>query len=251
MVKSSNGSIILNWWIKTHDGWIAGVEFLQETSQDKAQSSTAFHKKNINDFHIELGHPSKIITHATTEAIGVQVIGIFKPCENFASEKSQKSGVGKKAVTHSIILGEMLFFNISFPSTHNFRGKKHCLLVMKDSSNFSWSFFLEGKLDLACVMLGLVKNLKNKCNMQVQYLCCGNMGKNVAIEKGSKLEGLGMDLQCTTLGIPQQNWCIEWTFATLFNQVPTWKIQCYSVKDLWAEAANTTMLLKKQFFNFE
>ena len=48
-------------------------------------------------------------------------------------------------------------------------------------------FFLEEKLDLAGIMLGLVKNLK-KCDMQVQYLCCDNTGKNVAFEKAYKQE---------------------------------------------------------------
>ena len=33
------------------------------------------HKKNINNVHVELGHPSETITHATAKALGIQVTG--------------------------------------------------------------------------------------------------------------------------------------------------------------------------------
>ena len=67
MVKTSDGKIILDCQIKTHEGWVVGVEFLQEISQERAQSATALHKKNTNDLHVELGHPSKTITCATAK----------------------------------------------------------------------------------------------------------------------------------------------------------------------------------------
>ena len=46
-----------------------------------------------------------------------------------------------------------------------FGDKKHWLLVMEDSSNYVWRFFLKEKSDLAGIMLGLIKNLINKYNM--------------------------------------------------------------------------------------
>ena len=52
-----------NRWIKTHYNWVAIVKFLQEVSDKRAQSATAPHKKNINNLHVELGHPSESITH--------------------------------------------------------------------------------------------------------------------------------------------------------------------------------------------
>ena len=76
---------------------------------------------------------------------------------------------------------------------------------MEDISNYVWSFFLKEKSDLAGVMLGLMKNLKNKYDMQVQYLCCDNTGENVAFKKACKQEGLGVGFECTAPGTPQQN----------------------------------------------
>ena len=67
--------------IKTHDGWVAGVEFLRETGDKRVQSATAPCNKNISNLHVKLNHPSKTITHATAKTMGIQVIGTFKPCE--------------------------------------------------------------------------------------------------------------------------------------------------------------------------
>ena len=71
VVKSSKGHIILDCQIKTHDGWVALVKFLHETGEERVQSATAPCKKNINDLHIELGHPSELIIHATVKDMGI------------------------------------------------------------------------------------------------------------------------------------------------------------------------------------
>ena len=51
-----DGDIILDCQVKTCDGWVAGVKFLQETGDERAQSVTAPCKKNINN--VELSHQS-------------------------------------------------------------------------------------------------------------------------------------------------------------------------------------------------
>ena len=51
---------------------------------------------------------------------------------------------------------------------------------MDDSSDYIWSFYLREKSDLVDIISGLVKNLKNKYNLQVHYLCYDNAGENVA-----------------------------------------------------------------------
>ena len=151
VVESSKGVIISDFWIKTHGGWVAGVKFLHETNQEKAQSTTSLHKKNINDLHIELGNPSKVITNATTKLMGIQVTNTFKLFEDCALGKANKSRVCKKAVACSKILEERLFFVISSPSTSTFGGKKHWLLVIEDSTDYVWSYFSKEKMYLASV----------------------------------------------------------------------------------------------------
>ena len=110
----------------------------------------------------------KFITHATAEAVGIKATNTFKPCEDCTLGNAKKRGVSKKAADELKIWGERLFFDVSSPSTPTFGGKKHWLLVMEESSNYAWSFFLKEKSNLEDVMLGLIKNLKNKNNIQVQ-----------------------------------------------------------------------------------
>ena len=63
-------------------------------------------------------------------------------------------------------------------------------------------------------MVGLIKNLKHKYNLQVQYLCCNNASENHAFGQTCKQEGLGVDFKFV-----EQNGRVEWKFATLFNWV--------------------------------
>ncbi len=69
-----------NCCIKTHNGWVAGVEKVsikqdvgasmsEKVCKDKTNVSPSTDKyiciKNVNDLHRELGHPSKENTNAT------------------------------------------------------------------------------------------------------------------------------------------------------------------------------------------
>ena len=90
LVSSMSGDIILDCQIKTHDGWVARIEFIQETQDKRAQSVMAPCNKNINDLHVELRHPSKTISHATAKALNIQVTGTFKPCEDFNLGKAKQ-----------------------------------------------------------------------------------------------------------------------------------------------------------------
>ena len=60
MVESTDGDIILDCQIKTHNGWVVGVKFLQETSEKRAQSATTPHKKiSVTSMLNLVIHPSQ------------------------------------------------------------------------------------------------------------------------------------------------------------------------------------------------
>ena len=113
VVKSIKGNIILDCQIKTWDDCIARIEFLQETVEEWAQSGTVSCKKNINDLHIEIGHPSESISHAITKDMGIQVMGTFKLCEDCALGMAKHQGVSKQALAWSKFLKEKLLFNLN------------------------------------------------------------------------------------------------------------------------------------------
>ena len=89
VVNSSNDNIILDCQIKTRNGWVARVKFLCKANNEITVSATALLKKNVNDLHVELGHPSKTITHSNAKAIGIQVTGTFKLCEDCTLGKAK------------------------------------------------------------------------------------------------------------------------------------------------------------------
>ena len=103
MVMSTDGNIILDCQIKTYDGWVTRVKFIWEISDDRAQSATAPCKKNINNLHVELCHPSISIIPATTKAMGIQVIGNFKQHEDCALGKAKQQAVSKMPTAWSKI----------------------------------------------------------------------------------------------------------------------------------------------------
>ena len=115
--------------------------------------------------------------------MGIQVTVTFKLCEYCTLGKAKQQGVSIKAAAWSTFLGERLFFDTSTPLTPTFGSKNHWLLVMDDSSNYIWSFFLKEKSFLVDIMISLIKNLKNDNNLQAQYLYCDNAGENVAFKK--------------------------------------------------------------------
>ena len=137
---------------------------------EKAVTATAFIKRDINDLHVALGHPSEAITRSTAKNFNIQVTGTFEPCEDCTLGKAKQRAMSKKAVPRSQILGEWLFFDISSSSTPTFDGKRHWLLVIDGRSDYCWSFFLSEKSDLTQKMIGLTKDLKIKYDIQVQRL---------------------------------------------------------------------------------
>ena len=66
IVSTPKGNIIFDHQINTHDRWVTGVDFFCEADNERAVSATALPKKNVNNLHVELGHPSEAITQSTT-----------------------------------------------------------------------------------------------------------------------------------------------------------------------------------------
>ena len=98
--------------------------------------------------------------------------------------------------------------------------------------------------------MGLIKNLKNKHNLEVQFLHCDNAGEYIAFEEAHKRKG-GSDSKYTAPGMPQQNGCVKRKLTTLFNQVcallNSSKFHAYLQNGLRAKAVNTTMLFENKY----
>ena len=98
MVNILISDIILDPQTKTCNGWVTAVDFLWDYNHERAVSATALPKKNINDLHIELGHPAETITHSTAKAwypSHQDVQTMWRLCLG----KSQATGSQKKGCT--------------------------------------------------------------------------------------------------------------------------------------------------------
>ena len=65
--------------------------------------------------------------------------------------------------------------------------------------------FFKEKSVLKDLVMGLIKFLKTKYDIQVQYLCCDNVGENIDIKQFCNQEGMGMEVEYTTTGASQQS----------------------------------------------
>ena len=68
---------------------------------------------------------------------------MFKSCQDGAQGKAKIVRVSKTAVSYSTIKEGMLFLDISSPPTANMGGKKTWLLVVEDSTDYVWKYFLK------------------------------------------------------------------------------------------------------------
>jgi transposase InsO family protein len=138
--------------------------------------------------------------------------------EKFKAKANQKN-VSKVPKERAEKAGERLSIDMCSPKTKGIGGKQHWLLVVDDCTDFEWSFFLKKKSDLKDEIFTLIRELKEKHGIQVKYIRGDNSGKNRALEKLCKQEGLGITFEYTAPGNPQQNGRVERKFATVYGRV--------------------------------
>ena len=72
--------------------------------------------------------------------------------------------------------------DISLPTVTSLGGKHHWLLAVYDKSDYTWSFFLKEKSYFMITVIGLIKDLKAKHGIEMEWICCNNAGENKAFE---------------------------------------------------------------------
>ena len=101
--------------------------------------------------------------------------------------------------------------------------------------------FLKEKPDFKNVMMGLIKYLTTKSDIQVCHLHCDNARGNVDFKCACKQEGIGMEFEYTPPGTTKQNGQIKGKFATLINWVCVMfnckKVSSFLRNGLWVKAA--------------
>ncbi len=116
-------------------------------------------------------------------------------------------------------------------------------MAMDDATDYCWTMLLKTKDELPMRMVDLIKELKDKNQVQVKKIRCDNAGENTSFEKLAKAERLGLQFEYTARKTPQQNGRVERKFATLYGRVRSMLNGSKLPKDirdkLWAECAAT------------
>ena len=237
--------IVLDRRYKTKHGWVSGVEMLPivETA-NMAHTLTKQKPVSIVLYHEQVGHPNMVVTRSTATSRGVKLVGTMQTCKSCAIAKAHQKNVPKVTTTATATKpGWRLALDISSPTTKSIGGSKHWLLVHDDCTAASFSFLLKTKDQLQAVMIPWLKTLEAAFSLHVTYIRCDNAGENLAFEKASKREGMGLKFEYTAPGTPQQNGRAERKFQTLYGRVRAMLIGSGIQQPLrnsfWAEAVNT------------
>ena len=112
LTYADGDKIVFDRRMTTNDGWIAGVEILPMVAEHAnvatAKTEQKLKRKDVNELHAELGHPSEDVTRATGAARGMKVVGTFAPCENCALSKAKQTKVSKIPAERSQTRGKRL-----------------------------------------------------------------------------------------------------------------------------------------------
>ena len=97
-------------------------------------------------------------------------------------------------------------------------GKRHWLIVVDELSDCSHSFFLKRKNDQIEIIPVWIKELKAKYGIAIKYVRLDNSGENTSLQKECDKQNLGIVLEFTAPGTPQQNSVVERKISPLMGR---------------------------------
>ena len=139
--------------------------------------------------------------------------------------------------------GERLAIDISSVNTPSLGGTKFWVLITDENMKMKWSFFLKRKNEIQAQVMPFMKELFST-GFKVKFVCMDNACENEILQTMIKNKYLGIKIERTTPGTPQQNGVIERAFATLWVRVRSMlnavKLDARIRTKLWAEYARTS-----------
>ena len=125
--------------------------------------------------------------------------------------------------------------------------KRHWLIVVDEFSDCSHSFFLKRKSDQIEMIPIWIKELKAKYRIDIKYVMLDNSGENKSLQKECDKQNLGIILDFTAPGTPQQNLVVERKIPTLMGRSRAMMLTAgFSQQDkrkIWCEVISTATKL--------
>ena len=126
-------------------------------------------------------------------------------------------------------------------------GNRHWLIVVDEFSDCTPSFFLKRKSDQIQTILIWIKALSKKYNIEIKRIRFDNSGENRSLQKECDKANLGIIIEFTAPGTPQQNSLAERRVPTLMGRARAMLIQAEIESkykgEFWCEVISTATKL--------
>nr|GFA61887.1 Gag-Pol polyprotein [Tanacetum cinerariifolium] len=118
-------------------------------------------------------------------------------------------------------------------------GKKYILVIVDDSSRFTWVKFLRSKDETSMFIIKFLKMIQVRLNVPVQHIRTDNGTEFVNQTLRDYYEEVGISHETSVARSPQQNGVVERRNRTLIEAASTMLIYAQAPLFLWAEAMAT------------
>ena len=126
-------------------------------------------------------------------------------------------------------------------------GRQHWVMLVDEATKYKKSFFLKKKNEQVEPIIDWIKALKARHKIQVKIIRCDNAGENKVLERESDKKELGIILEYTAPGTPQQDGVVERAFVTVMGRARAMMNHAGFTmarrQQLWCEAAQTATML--------
>ena len=204
-------------------------------------------KQSKEYFHRVTGHAGHHLMDATAKYYKVDLTGKVNNCLSSSLEKVRHKNIKKKNEDKSKNPGERMYLDISSMRKPSMGGRQHWVMLVDEATKYKKSFFLKKKNEQVEPIIDWIKALKARHKNQVKIIRCDNAGENKVLERDSDKNELGIILEYTAPGTPQQNGVVERAFLTVMGRARAMMnhagFTMAKRQQLWCEVAQTATML--------
>ena len=187
-------------------------------NQEEVNAAIVKGKKSKEYFHRVTGHAGHHLMDATAKYYKVDLTGRLNNCLSCSIKKIIQKNIPKKNEDKSENPGERMYLDISSMRKPRMGGRQHWVILVDEATKYKKSFFLKKKNEKDEPIIDYMKALKARHKIKVKIIRCDNAGENKVLERESDKNQLGIILEYTASGTPQQNGVVERAFVTVMGR---------------------------------
>ena len=128
-------------------------------------------------------------------------------------------------------------------ATPSLNGSRYFIIFIDDYTRMCWIYFMKQKLEVAKVFLKFKRWIENQSSCKIQVIRSDNGTEYTSQRFNSFCEEAGIEHQLTIPYSPQKNGVSERKNRTIMEMTRCLLHEKNLPKELWVEAANTTVFL--------